>query len=95
MALKLPLKKKAPSNEPQTLPDKAAVKAAKGMSKAQPDGQKLIPFIDGISAVLTIPTLADGEDIHSNVFTQFKDTDVFKNAPRGVWGPTRRLPGWR
>ncbi len=71
-----------PSSKPQTL-----TKTPDAESDPPPENNKTkspyIPFIDRISLVLPILNEQDAIDIHSGIWSNFKDTEVFKTGKAG------------
>lgn len=55
---------------------------------SSPQGDVLMPFIDKLSIVVTPPHDDDAQAIHSNIWTQFEDTNVFQSAE------AKALKGW-
>lgn len=84
MVVKITYKKPPSSNETQTTPKNTLAKTEKGPQAGPPSAGSIIPFIDRISVVLDVQAGQDAYDIHSNIWAQFNDTEVFKSASK--WG---------
>ena len=84
--IKIPKKPKL-SSKPQTL-NKTSDVDGEVPSDAGEGVIQVTPFIDRLSLVLPIIDTDDGYDIHSNIWSNLKDTEVFKSGKAGG-----RIPG--
>lgn len=82
MVVKITHKKTSPSNENQTLPETTPAKGVKGPGTGDTGPGALTPFIDRISVVLTVPTIQEAYDIHSGIWAQFNDKELFKEGAK-------------
>lgn len=78
-----------PSNKTKTHP-KTTPQCPDKPHTADPHKAGPQPFIDKLSIVIKPPTEEDAYGIHSNIWTQFKDTSVFQSAgPKALKGYNR------
>lgn len=80
MIIKIPLKPKGSSNKSQT-PVQMDDQSVPETPEQGPNPASLIPFIDKISVILTIPETQDAVDIHESLIAVPPDPQVLKPAP--------------